>query len=67
MRYIIYGAGGIGCTIGGHLFRTGHEVALVGNAEHMSAIEDKGLTFATGDGVHTLKIPAFKTAEELAP
>jgi 2-dehydropantoate 2-reductase len=67
MRYIIYGAGGIGCTIGGHLFRTGHEVALVGNAEHMSAIEEKGLTFATGDGVYTLEIPAFKTAEELAP
>ncbi len=67
MRYIIYGAGGIGCTIGGHLFRTGHNVALVGNADHMDAIRNKGLTFATGDGAYALDIPACKTASELAP
>ena len=67
MRYIIYGAGGIGCTIGGHLFRTDHEVVLVGNAEHMSTINKDGLTFATGDGVYNQKIPAFKTASDLAP
>jgi len=67
MRYIIYGAGGIGCTIGGHLFRTGHDVALVGNADHVSAIEQNGLTFATGEGVYNLEIPAFRTASELAP
>ena len=67
MRYIIYGAGGIGCVIGGHLFRQGEEVVLVGNAAHMDAINARGLKLVTGDESFMLKIPAFKTAAELAP
>lgn len=65
MRYIIYGAGGIGCVIGGHLFRQGEEVVLIGNAAHMDAISARGLKLVTGDDSYTLKIPAFKTAAEL--
>lgn len=38
MRFIVYGAGGIGSTIGAHLFRQGYEVVLVGNAAHVDAI-----------------------------
>ncbi len=67
MRYIIYGAGGIGCVIGGHLFRAGCEVVLVGNPNHMDAISVRGLNLVTGDDSFVLKIPAFKTASELAP
>lgn len=67
MRYIIYGAGGIGCVIGGHLYRQGEEVVLVGNAAHMDAINAHGLKLVTGDESFTLRIPAFKTASELAP
>jgi len=67
MRYIIYGAGGIGCVIGGHLFRQGEEVVLVGNVAHMDAISARGLKLVTGNESFTLKIPAFKTAVELAP
>ena len=29
MRYVIYGAGAIGGTIGGRLFQHGHDVALI--------------------------------------
>lgn len=32
MRYIIYGAGGIGSIMGGHLFRTQHDVVLIGRS-----------------------------------
>src|SRR5438552_1417950 len=46
MRYIIYGAGGIGSVLGGHLFRTGCEVVLVGNAAHVEAISALGETLA---------------------
>ena len=67
MRFIIYGAGGIGCTIGGHLFRQGYDVVLVGNAAHMAAIREKGLTFATGDGNYNLNIPAVDRASDVAP
>lgn len=67
MRYIIYGAGGIGCTVGGHLFRQGNEVVLVGNAAHMDAVKAGGLKLVTGDESFTLNIRACKNAVELAP
>ncbi len=67
MRFIIYGAGGIGCVIGGHLFRQGSEVVLVGNPQHVDAINARGLKLLTGNESFTLKLPAVKTATELAP
>jgi 2-dehydropantoate 2-reductase len=67
MRFIIYGAGGIGSIIGGHLFRTGHDAVLVGSEKHVDAIRASGLRLLTPDETHTLRIPAYKTAGELAP
>lgn len=67
MRFIIYGAGGIGCVIGGHLFRQGYEVVLVGNAQHVDSVNERGLKLVTGDESFVLNVPAVKTAGELAP
>jgi 2-dehydropantoate 2-reductase len=67
MRFIIYGAGGIGCVIGGHLSRQGSDVILVGNTQHVDAINTHGLKLVTGNETFALKIPAVKTANELAP
>jgi 2-dehydropantoate 2-reductase len=67
MRIIVYGAGGIGCVIGGHLFRQGFQVVLVGNPQHMDAIKANGLRLVTGDGTFVLHIPVAKTANELVP
>ena len=67
MRFIIYGAGGIGCVIGGHLFRQGYDVVLVGNPQHMEAINANGLKLVTGDEAFVLRIPAVKDANELVP
>lgn len=47
MRYIIYGAGGIGGAIGARLFQHGHEVVLICRGEHLAAIQRQGLTFKT--------------------
>ncbi|HIH88177.1 TPA: ketopantoate reductase family protein [Candidatus Bathyarchaeota archaeon] len=67
MRFIVYGAGGIGSIIGGHLFRIGGEVVLVGSERHVDAVKKFGLRLLTPDITYTLKIPACKTADELAP
>jgi len=67
MRIIIYGAGAIGCVIGGHLFRQGYNVVLVGNPQHIDAINANGLRLVTGDETFTLHIPSVKTPNELAP
>jgi 2-dehydropantoate 2-reductase len=47
MRYIIYGAGGIGGGIGARLFQHGHKVILICRGEHLSAIQRQGLTLKT--------------------
>jgi 2-dehydropantoate 2-reductase len=43
LRYVIYGAGGVGGVIGGRLFQHGHEVILVARGDHLAAIREHGL------------------------
>jgi 2-dehydropantoate 2-reductase len=65
-RIIIYGAGAIGCVIGGHLFRSGQDVVLIGRPAHVQAIQTKGLHFVTAVGVFDLRIPAVAAPEQIA-
>ena len=65
MRYIIYGAGGIGSIMGGHLFRTGHDAVLIGRPGHVNAIKKDGLRLITPTGTHVLKIPAFTSPGQI--
>lgn len=43
MRYIIYGAGGIGGGIGALLTKAGREAVLVARGEHLTAMREQGL------------------------
>ena len=65
MRYIIYGAGGIGSSMGGHLLRTGHQSILIGRPGHVNAINRSGLTLNTPHGNYNLKIPAVTSPKEV--
>ncbi|UCH01952.1 MAG: NAD(P)-binding domain-containing protein, partial [Candidatus Bathyarchaeota archaeon] len=65
MRFIVYGAGAIGGTIGGHLFRAGYNVVLVANPKHVAKINEAGLKLVTADETYILEIPAYKEAKEL--
>jgi 2-dehydropantoate 2-reductase len=65
MRFIIYGAGGIGSGIGGHLWRTGHEAILIGRPGHVGAIRKQGLRLVTGDAEYTLDVPAVTSPAEI--
>jgi 2-dehydropantoate 2-reductase len=61
MRYIIYGAGSIGGTIGASLFEAGRDVVLVARGEHGRAIAERGLRFGTpAGGWRTLPIPVVE-------
>lgn len=57
MRYIIYGAGGIGGTIGARLYQNHKEVILIARGEHLRAIQANGLTFKTP--AETVTLPIF--------
>jgi len=65
MRFIIYGAGGIGSIMGGHLARTGHDVVLVGRTDHIKVINERGLRLITPTGTYILKIPAVTTPSQV--
>lgn len=57
-RYIIYGAGGIGGSIGARLFQRGYDVVLIARGAHFRAIEDGGLRFVTPIQDVRIRIPA---------
>jgi 2-dehydropantoate 2-reductase len=65
MRAIIYGAGGIGGVVGGHLARTGNEVLLIGRSGHVNAINEHGLKLITPVGTHILRVPAVTSPEQI--
>jgi len=65
MRLIIYGAGGIGGVVGGHLARAGHDVVLIGRPGHMGAIREHGLRLVTPTGTHILQLPAVTGPGEI--
>ncbi|MBF0280486.1 MAG: ketopantoate reductase family protein [SAR324 cluster bacterium] len=65
MRFIIYGAGGVGGVIGARLFQQGHEVILIARGAHLEKIQSKGLFFERPKESITLKIPAVGHPSEI--
>jgi 2-dehydropantoate 2-reductase len=58
MRYVIYGAGAIGCSVGAKLHMNGIEVVLIARGAHLKALQTDGLTLIHPEGTEKLKIPA---------
>ncbi|HEX7036309.1 MAG TPA: 2-dehydropantoate 2-reductase N-terminal domain-containing protein [Pseudomonadales bacterium] len=65
MRFIVYGAGGIGGTIGARLHQCGRDVVLIARGEHGAVLARDGLTLRAPDGVHRLRIPTVLHPREL--
>ena len=65
MRYIIYGAGGVGCVIGGKLHQAGNDVVLVARGAHLDALRTTGLTLHTPSTSDVMKIPAVGHPSEI--
>lgn len=66
MRFIIYGAGAIGGTIGGRLHQAGHDVVLICRGAHLDAIRTGGLLLQAPEGDVRLPIPAVGHPGEIA-
>src|SRR5437763_2570002 len=47
MKIAVMGAGAVGCYYGGMLARAGHEVTLIGRAQHVEAVRRNGLRLET--------------------
>ena len=63
MRFLIWGAGAIGGTLGAYLARAGHDVTLVDVVEdHVAAMNASGLHLTGPIGDFTVRVPAFTPA-----
>ena len=65
MRYIIYGAGGIGGVVGARLAQHGHEVVLIARGRHASVIRERGLHLESPDGTVVLRLPVVESPAEI--
>jgi 2-dehydropantoate 2-reductase len=66
MRFIVFGAGGIGGVVGGRLAQHGHDVGLIARGRHFEAIRDRGLRIESPDDVVTLRLPVFDRPDRIA-
>jgi 2-dehydropantoate 2-reductase len=65
VRYVIYGAGAIGGSIGARLFQKGRDVTLICRGAHLEAVQRDGLLFRTPDEATTLRIAAAASPAEI--
>ena len=65
MRYIIYGAGAIGGTLGARLHLAGKDVLLIARGGHLASIRSDGLRYRNPDTDERLRIPAVGHPEEI--
>src|SRR5262245_48716662 len=60
MRFLVWGAGAIGGTLGAYLARAGHEITFVDTvAEHVTAIDSVGISITGPIAEFMQLVPAF--------
>ena len=64
MRFLIYGAGGVGGTLAGGLVDGGHQVHLVARGAHGAALAASGLTVARPGETRTYSLDVAASAAE---
>jgi 2-dehydropantoate 2-reductase len=65
MRYVIYGAGGVGGVIGARLMQHGQEVVLVARGAHLEALQKRGLVFRSPHETVTLEVQAVGHPDQI--
>jgi 2-dehydropantoate 2-reductase len=65
MRYVVFGAGGVGGVVGGRLFEHGHDVVLIARGPHADAMRRAGLRLESPAGVSVLPVPVVTSPREL--
>ena len=58
MKYLIYGAGGIGGCLAAFLAQGGKDVSLIARGAHLEAIQKNGLVLETGHGTFAVPVQA---------
>lgn len=64
VRYVIYGVGAIGGTIGGRLVEAGHDVTLIARGAHLEEMQRTGLRLMRPDADLTYEVHAVAGPEQ---
>lgn len=64
MKIAVMGAGAVGCYYGGMLARAGHDVTLIGRAQHVQAVQRNGLLLDTQ--IFKMHVPMDASTESSA-
>ena len=65
MRFIVYGAGGVGGCIGAGLREAGRDVMLIARGAHRAAMQRSGLSIVSPTGVRKVEIPVVGAPSEI--
>ena len=65
MRFIIYGAGGVGGVIGAELSKRGRDVVLIARGDHLRAMQSDGLRFQTPHEDSLLQVNAVASPADI--
>jgi 2-dehydropantoate 2-reductase len=65
MRFVVYGAGGIGGVLGARLFENGHDAVLIARGAHGETVRRDGIRVESPDGTATVRVPAATHPSEL--
>ena len=67
MKYLIYGAGGIGGCLAAFLAQGGKDVSLIARGAHLEAIQKNGLVLETGHGTFAVPVRACDGSSRSSP
>ncbi len=65
MRFIVFGAGGVGGCIGAGLHESGRDVVLIARGAHGQAMQQSGLSIVSPAGVRNVVIPVVETPADI--
>ena len=65
MKYVVYGAGGVGGVIGARLFQAGKSVTLIARGEHGARLKERGLRLICPAADEIVPVPTVLHPREL--
>lgn len=66
MRFVIYGAGAVGCYFGARLLQAGHEVSFIARGAQLAALRAQGLQVAgVGEQFHLEEVRAYESPAQV--
>ena len=65
MRFIVFGAGGVGGCIGAGLQDAGRDVVLIARGAHLEAMQQSGLNIVSPTGVRKIVVPVVGAPSEI--